>query len=141
MPKRSRSPVTKTCACLAIASLALAACSDATGPVSAVGRYELVSIGGESLPFVLSEVFDDKIEITAGHMQLNVDLTCSGSLTIQNTTDGQVAPPNTQTNTCTWTLTGTAIDFTYPDAPPLPGSLFDRTLTVVSQGLVLVFEG
>ncbi len=73
-------------------------------------------------------------------MQLNDDLTCSGSLTIENTTEGEVTP-NTRTNTCTWTLTGTAIDFEYPDAPPLPGSLFDRTLTVVSQGLVLVFEG
>jgi uncharacterized lipoprotein YbaY len=130
----------KRCSCLAIASLALAACSDSMGPESAVGRYELVSIDGEPLPYVLSEVFDDKIEITAGHMQLNADLTCSGSLTIENTTEGQVTP-NTQTNTCTWTLTGTAIDFEYPDAPPLPGSLFDRTLTVVSQGLVLVFEG
>ena len=124
---------------LVIASQALAACSDSTGPVSATGRYDLVSVGGEPLPFVLSEIFDDKIEITAGHMQLNVDLTCSGSLTIQNTTDGRVTP-NTRTNTCTWTQTGTAIDFTYPEGPVLQGLLVDRMLTVGSQGLVLMFE-
>ena len=124
---------------LVIASQALAACSDSTGPESSVGRYDLVSIQGTPLPFVLSEVFEDKIEITAGHMQLNADLTCSGSLTIQNTIDGRVTP-NTQTNTCTWTQTGTAIDFTYPEGPVLQGLLVDRTLTVGSQGLVLMYE-
>ena len=35
---------------LVIAALTLAGCSDSTGPVSAAGRYELVSVGGESLP-------------------------------------------------------------------------------------------
>ena len=93
-------------ACLTIAFLALAACGDSTGPESVAGRYNLVSVNGMPLPVVVVQVLDNKFELTAGHIQLNADLTCSVSITAEVTTDGDVTT-ETEGDTCTWSQTGT----------------------------------
>ena len=125
--------------CMAIASLALAACSDSTGPESVAGRYELVSINGDPLPFVFFQRFEEKIEFTAGHIQLNSDLTCNRSFTIRTTTDGEVTT-DTATGTCTWTQNDTAISVTFSEFDIDVGSLIDGNLALASLGLALLYQ-
>ena len=128
---------------LSVALLTLAACggSDPTGPEDTIpGRYNLVSLNGTALPFVLIQILEDKIEVTAGDLQLNSDGTCSSSLTTRETLDG-VVTTETQTGLCSWTLNNTAIAFVWTeDGDTDSGSLIDGRVTVTSDGLVLVFE-
>ena len=125
--------------CLAVVCLAFAACGDSTGPESVAGRYALVSVNGTPLPFVLVQVLENKFEITAGHIQLNSDGTCSAAVTFRTTEDG-VVTTDTEADTCTWTQNNTAIVFTFPDGSTDAGSLIDGTISVTTDGVVLVYR-
>ncbi len=126
---------------LVAALLVAASCSsDSTGPESSsAGRYVLESVNGDPLPFVLLQVLDDKLELTAGYVQLNDDTTCSKSLTLSVTDSGNVTT-DTAIGTCTWSQNGTAISFTNSDGSTDAASLSENTtLTVVLDSAVLLF--
>ena len=64
---------------------------DSTGPdESVVGTYTLQSVGGDALPWVLLQFLGDKVEVTAGSIILNQDMTCSSSTTSSVTESGNV---------------------------------------------------
>ena len=125
--------------CLASACLTFLACGDSTGPGSVAGRYALVSLNGAPLPAVFFQVLESKVEITAGHIQLNGDGTCSASATFQSTVVGLVET-ETQTDTCTWNQNNTAIAITFSDGSTDTGSLIDGTISITADDFVLVYR-
>ena len=98
--------------CLAVVCLAFAACGDATGPESVAGRYALISMNGTPLPFLVVQVLEEKVEVAAGHIQLNADGTCTAAFTFRVTADGEVTS-NLEARTCTWTYNNPAIAFNF----------------------------
>ena len=125
---------------LAVVCVAFVACGDSLSPEeSAAGRYALVSINGTPLPFLFFQLLENKLEFTAGHIQLNSDLTCTTSFTVQATTEGVVTTA-TETGTCTWTLNNTAIVFTYPEGDTDTASLIDGTISLADEGIVFLFQ-
>ena len=94
---------------LAFLAIGLAACSDATGPGSAVGTYTLQTINGELPAQIGSERYTVPdgtpflFEITGGVAILNEDWTCSLSLTRRETDNG-IVTTDTETDLCTYTF-------------------------------------
>ena len=113
---------------LVVVCLAFGGCSDSTGPESVAGRYTLVSIDGIPLPYVLEDL-DEKIEITAGHFQLDSDGTCSFSTTVRTTTDSGQVTTEPELDTCTWTLNITTLAVTDSGGDTSTGSVIDGTIT------------
>ncbi len=96
---------------VALAVSLLTGCGDSTGPEAIAGNYTLRTINGQDLPFLIVQVLDDKIELTAGSLRINSDNTFSANLTLA-TTDGGATTSETETTTGTYTLNGTALTFT-----------------------------
>ena len=116
-----------------------AACSSSTEPDPIPGLYSLQSINGDPLPFVLVQLPDLGVVITAGHIQLNHDGTCSSSVTLQQSGIGGVTTA-TQEDTCTWTSftpfaspvgVTTTIVFTSSLGETDVGTWADGTLTLI----------
>ncbi len=124
---------------LASVCLTFVACGDSTGPGSVAGRYALVSLNGAPLPAVFFQVLENKVEITAGHIQLNRDGTCSASATFQSTVAGLVET-ETSEDTCTWTQNHPAFAITFSDGSTDAGSLIDGTISITSEDFVLVYR-
>ncbi len=116
---------------------------DATGPsgISIFGTYTLQTIDGTSLPFVVIQVGNDKIEITAGSVRINSDNPYSVSLTARVTEAGTVT---TETKTITGTFSTTGSDIQFSDQGdgngPFTGSISGNTLTIIEDGDSLVFR-
>ena len=98
---------------LAFLVFGLVACGDdSTGPESITGTYTLQSIDGEVLPAFLAVPTEAiTIEITAGSVTLNQNMTCSISLSLRGTVDGTVSTGRTETEGCTYTFMGSQAEF------------------------------
>ena len=113
---------------------------DSTSPSSVAGTYNLQTIDGQSLPFVIFQDGADKNEVMSGFERLNSDGTFSQSMTFRLTEGGQVST-ETETADGSWRQSESAITLTYGGSVgTLTGSLSGNTLTLVEQGLVLVFR-
>ena len=123
----------RRCVFVAVVCLAFAACGDSTGPESSAGRYTLVSVDDEPLPFVMRLEGTFTLEITAAHIQLNADGTCSAAGTFRTTVD-EVVRTDTDVDACTWTRNNTEIGITSSNGSPTTGSLIDGTMTFLSDG-------
>ncbi len=136
-----------TVATLVMAVALLTACDgDSTGNGdSIVGTYTLQTFNGMNLPvealggppFPPGVVF--MFELTAGSVRLNSDDTCSLSLTFRTTIDGTVTATFTETDTCTYSVTGTTIRFDFPGEAPITGTISGNTITVIVDGDTFVF--
>ncbi len=120
----------------------LPACGDddSTGPGSVSGTYTLQTIDGTSLPFVLFQIGNDKIEITAGSVRLNSDNTYSISISLRLTRAGTVTT-ETDTGAGTYTASGSTIQFSDSGdgEGPFTGSISGNTLTIIDEGVAFVF--
>ena len=105
----------------------LTACDgDSTGPGSIFGTYTLVTVNGEELPAEAQG-----IEFIAGWIRLNSDNTYTASGT-WDLGDG----PETTTDTGTFVVTGSTIDF---DEGDFTGTVSGNTLTISGEE-TLVFR-
>ena len=121
----------------------VAACGgDSTGPGSIAGRYTLQTINGNPLPFVVLQVEGGKIEITAAHINLNADLTCSDSVTVRTTIGGNVST-EVETDVCTYTINNQALTVTFVREEPVGGSITTTkiTLSITGSQLTLSQDG
>ncbi len=139
-----------TVATLVMAVALLTACDDdTTGPGSIVGTYTLQTFNGMNLPVVVdsvgpgpqpppqpdiapSGVMSFIVELTAGSVRLNSGNTCSVSLTFRTTDDGTVTA-DTETETCTYSVTGTTIQLDFPGEAPITGTISGNTITFVDE--------
>ena len=100
-------------------SLALAGCSDSTGPRAGLaGTYTLRTVNGQALPAVVSSFST----LTAGQVRLNGDGTFSASHTSRQTTPGGTTTV-TQNITGTYTRSGNDLMLSFTD-PDSGGSAF-----------------
>ena len=122
----------------------LAACGDlgtVSRPPSFVGTYTLQSINGEGLPWVSLQIGTTfRLEITAGSLTLNEDMTCSDSISFRETDNGNVTT-TTDTDVCTYTHNSGAVILTYPaDDSVIPGSIVGSQLTLTQDEAVFIFS-
>lgn len=127
---------------LVMAVALLTACDgDSTGNSgSIVGTYTLQTLNGMNLPVAPSSMPPPTppgavltFELTAGSVRLNSDDTCSLSLTFRTTIDGTVTATNTETDTCTYSVTGTTIRFDFPGEAPVTGTISGNTITFIDR--------
>ena len=91
-----------------------AACSDSSGPNSSLtGSYDLITINGAGMPFVVFFDQSSRLEIIGGDVTLNSNGTFSSSGTYRQTLAGSA---QTVTETClgTYTVNGNSITFNEP---------------------------
>ncbi len=124
---------------LAFLVFGLVGCGDdSVSPADVAGTYILLSVDEEGLPAVLAESTDFLLELTAGSVTLNADLTCSLSFT-QRETDGGIVTTDTLTDACTYTLDGGFTLTQSGETVALIGSIIGSTLTIIDGLVVLVF--
>jgi hypothetical protein len=105
-------------------------------PTPITGTYTLQSVNGQSLPWVI----EAGVEITAGSVTLNQDMTCSRSITA-TATDGGTSMTITTTGEGTYTHTNGAVTVTWAeDGSTDSGSIVSSQLTLTAEGDVLIFR-
>ena len=104
------------------------ACDNTTGPNSAnlVGTYDLRTVNNQSLPFVLANDFEGKIEITSGYVTLRSDRTFVDVSTYRITEPGQAPYFFPAEGSGTYELNGNTVTFYANDSE---GS-YQYTMTV-----------
>ena len=126
-----------------VIALALAACSDSTGPDTddLVGSYDLITIDGASLPVIVDQVGEDKAEVTMGTVTLDEDGTF-GDVTELRITEGGVVTTEVQATQGTWTISGSTVTFVPNDGSGNYTMTWDGQLrlTQLFQGFTLVYE-
>ncbi len=127
---------------LAFLVLGVTACGgDGTGPESVTGTYRLQTIDGDPLPFVVFEIGAEKIEIAAGSVTLNEDMTCSNIGTFRITTSSGNVTTNALIELCTYSIDGEALTLTsVADTTDTSGSIVGSALTLTNAGFVLIYR-
>ncbi|HSE51855.1 MAG TPA: hypothetical protein VLB00_06680 [Gemmatimonadales bacterium] len=124
-------------------AVALAACSDSTGPGTddLVGSYDLITIDGASLPVIVDQIGEDKAEITMGTVTLDED-GIFGDVTEIRITEGGVVTTEVQSTQGTWTVSGSTVTFLPNDGSANYTMTWDGQLrlTQLFQGFTLVYE-
>ncbi len=139
-----------TVATVVMAVALFTACDgDSTGNGGSIfGTYTLQTFNGESLPAQLPSPPPTpdaslELELTAGSFRLNSDNTCSVSLTVRATfvdiTGKVTVRSDIETDTCTYSVTGTTIRFDSPVLVPVTGTISGNTITAVVDGDTFVF--
>lgn len=118
--------------------IALAGCGDSTGPKSIVGSYTLQTVNGGALPYILSQSGANKTEILSGAFTLNADHTFSDQGTVRITQSG-VATTTAGSASGTYVQNNTAITLTYSDNSVDMASINGKTMTLISDGVTLVY--
>ncbi len=122
-------------------SLAIVGCGDdGVGPENSfTGRYDLISVNGESVPYVMAQVGNHALEMTAGFLQLNNDETFSTAGTFRETVGGSVSTYH-QPASGSWTRTGDQVSLTYSNGSVDTAVVSGNQLTVTSDGVSFVFR-
>ncbi len=126
---------------IAVAFTAACGGSDkAIGPTlaSISGTYDLKTINGSNLPFVVAQTGSNKTEITADVV------TATGSaftelLTVRATQNGQVTT-QTFSDAGSFTLNGNAVTFAYQDGSTGTGTVSGNTFTVAVDGFSFFYQ-
>jgi hypothetical protein len=127
---------------VAMVVLALGCGGDSTTEpttASVAGTWELSTVNGAPLPFIVIQSGTSKLEWTADV----ITATSTGSFTqistFRTTDNGQVTT-NTVPDAGSYTLNGTAVTFTFnSDGSTGTGSINGNTLTVTQPGTALVY--
>lgn len=125
-------------------ALALSACADATAPSNqdVVGRWNLDTINGASLPFMMDESELGKLEIARDDLILKDDGTLGGSTTwriVDSDGDEEIVSVNARG---TWARVGSGVRITFSDAGnnTTTGALAERSLTLSGNGFTFVYR-
>jgi hypothetical protein len=127
---------------LAFLTLTLACSNDSTGPTqtSVAGTWNLQSVNGTALPFVLAQTGTNKVEITADVLTV----TSSGSfteITTVRTTQNGSATTQTSPDAGSYVLNGNNVTFQFQsDGSVGSGTVAGSTLTVSNTGLSLIYK-
>lgn len=127
---------------LALLALTLACGGDSTGPTEAsvAGTWNLQSVNGTALPFIVSQTGTNKVEITADVLTV----TSSGSfteITTLRTTQNGTATTQTVADAGSYVLNGNNATFQFQsDGSIGSGTVSGSTLTVSQAGLSLIYK-
>jgi hypothetical protein len=127
---------------IAFLALTLACSGDSTGPTEAsvAGTWNLQSINGTALPFVVAQTGTNKVEITGDVLTV----TASGSfteITTVRTTQNGTSTTQTVPDAGTYVLNGNNVTFQFQsDGSVGSGTVSGSTLTVSQTGLSLIYK-
>jgi hypothetical protein len=131
-------------ALIAVAAVALLGCGgDSTGPAaSAVGTWNLQTVDNAPLPYTLLFVANPlyKLEILSDTFLVRADGSYTETFT-ERETDGTTVTTTSDNDTGTWVQNNAALTITSSsDQSAVSGAISGNTITVNTQGLVLVFK-
>jgi len=127
-----------------LVALALACGGDnVNGPTteSVAGNYSLTMVNGSPLPFVVAEVRDDKLEVTAGSLSINADNSYALTFGLRET-QGATVTTETVTEAGTYHRSSNTLSF-HPndDSGDWSASYASGgTITMGTGGETLVFK-
>ena len=128
--------------CLALL-LPVAACGDddGSGPsADVVGTFNLQTINGATVPAVVFQAGADRLEVVSGSITFNENRTFSAALTLREAVGGVANPPETETDTGTYTVSGNTVQLTAADGTTATATISGNTLTSNQQGFTLVYR-
>jgi len=107
---------------------------------SIAGTWNLQTVNGSALPFIVAQSGSDKIEVLGDA----ITVTATGSFTqltqVRVTQGGQVSTQSIP-DAGTYTLNGSAVTFTFnSDGSSGTGTLNGKSLTVTESGISLVYR-
>ena len=129
---------------IALASMlfAIACGSDSTtGPtaVSLAGTWNLQSVNGSSLPFVIAQTGANKAELVSDVVTVVPTGSFTEITTVRNTINGQVTTSSVG-DAGSYVLNGTAVTFQFnSDGSVGTGSISGNTLTVATNGFSYIY--
>ena len=132
-------------ALLVLCVLVVSACGgdgeDVLAPEDIVGTYALVSVDGVDVPYFLVETGTTySLEVTGGSLVLNADTTCTSTVSLTETVDGE-ADTRMQTAVCTYFASGGGLELAFPVTNTVViASVVGSTITYVESGSVFVFQ-
>lgn len=114
---------------------------DATGPtmVSISGTWNLQTVDGAALPYVVTQTGTEKIEITADVLTFTATGTFTEITAVRSTNSGQVTTQSVA-DAGNYTLTGNTLKAFYGDGSTITGTLNGNTLNATTQNLSLVYK-
>jgi hypothetical protein len=114
-------------------------CGDSpTEPETIFGLYQLVTVGGLPMPFVLLEDETGSLEIVAGSLILYEDFKFKTDWTIRLTV-GDQSDTYHDINGGTFEQSGSTLTFSFPDGSTFPGTVNDGRVTVDAEGTIFVY--
>jgi hypothetical protein len=125
-----------------VALLVAGACSEGStnpGGASIAGTYALRTLGGATLPIVVSQSGADKVEIVDDTFIVTDDARWTETGHRRTTANGQVSTQTTG-GTGTYTRNGALITFLGNNLTTLFGSVSNDTLTISQNGIVAVYQ-
>jgi hypothetical protein len=129
---------------IAMAAVALLGCGgDSTGPAaSAVGTWNLQTVDNASLPYTIAFIANPlyKLEILSDVFVVSPDGSYTETFT-ERETDGTTVTTTSDSDNGTWVQNNAALTITSAsDQSVVTGAISGNTITVNTQGLVLVFK-
>jgi hypothetical protein len=112
--------------------------SSSTKPETIFGLYQLQSVDGSPMPYVVLEEDDVKLEIVSGSLLLKEDFRFTTDWTMKLTA-GDVSDTEHDINVGTFEQNGSELTFSFHNGPTFPGTINGRTVTVNDQGIVYVY--
>ncbi len=127
---------------VSFSALALLSCGDdGTGPPEAnvTGTYVLESVNGAPLPWRLINPSPTRIEVTAGSLTLSDGTSCTVSLTVRTTEDGEVTT-DINSQDCQYTHSHGAITVSYANGSVDTGLISSSEISLRSDDAIFVFR-
>ena len=124
-----------------ILAIAVACGSDSpTQPTNAsiAGTWNLTSVNGTGLPFVINQSGTDKVELVSDVVTATATGTYTEMFSFRETLNG-VVTTTTEPDNGTYTINGTAITLHSSTNGSITGALNGNTFTLVDQGFVFLF--
>jgi hypothetical protein len=124
----------------ALAVLTITACNDdPLSPDDVMGTYELTTVNGASLPFVIFDDGTDRFEILSGRITLRENQTFTDSSTLR-LTSGTTVETEPDVAVGTYDIEGDAIVFTPDDSPQYILTISGSRLMQSVQGLTFEYR-
>ena len=109
-------------------------------PASVAGVWNLQTVNGSGLPFILAQLGNDKVELTDDVLNVSENGTFTQLTHFRITQAGEVTTDSLP-DAGTYALNGTAVTFTFEsDGSTGTGSLSGNSLTVAAGGLALIYK-
>jgi hypothetical protein len=126
---------------VAALSLTLIGCGDSNEPNNddITGVYRLQTVNGQSLPFILEQTGQDKVELLSDVYTFAATGSFTQLTTYRITENGQVST-ETEPDEGTWARSGSNITVTFSSGGSATGSIDGDEITVSTNGATLVYE-
>lgn len=129
---------------LGAASLLGCGSSDLSGPeaASAVGTWNLATINGAPLPFIVIDQASPpfRVELISDQFVVNADGTWTEVVSFRETDNGTVTFPPPELDTGTWTQSSSRLTVRFSDGTSVNVSVSATAITLAQGGVVSIYQ-